>query len=165
MESLFNQLEEAGEEFGLGWFGSYAVNSMRLEKGYKGWGSELTTEITPVEADIERFVDNESSYIGKESVLARKAEGINTKLVLVSVDAGDADCMGNEPALDGDRPMGIVCSGSYGHRTGLSLAFVYVEPQFSEAGSTFDIPILGDKRKATVLDNIPYDPKNLRLRA
>ena len=165
MESLCNQLEEAGEEFGLGWFGSYAVNSMRLEKGYKGWGSELTTEITPVEADIERFVDNESSYIGKESVLARKAEGINTKLVLVSVDAGDADCMGNEPALDGDRPMGIVCSGSYGHRTGLSLAFVYVEPQFSEAGSTFDIPILGDKRKATVLDNIPYDPKNLRLRA
>ena len=165
MESLCNQLEEAGEEFGLGWFGSYAVNSMRLEKGYKGWGSELTTEITPVEADIERFVDNESSYIGKESVLARKAEGINTKLVLVSVDAGDADCMGNEPALDGDRPMGIVCSGSYGHRTGLSLAFVYVEPQFSEAGATFDIPILGDKRKATVLDNIPYDPKNLRLRA
>ena len=165
MESLCNQLEEAGEEFGLGWFGSYAVNSMRLEKGYKGWGSELTTEITPVEADIERFVDNGSSYIGKESVLARKAEGINTKLVLVSVDAGDADCMGNEPALDGDRPMGIVCSGSYGHRTGLSLAFVYVEPKFSEAGSTFDIPILGDKRKATVLDNIPYDPKNLRLRA
>ena len=165
MESLCNQLEEAGEEFGLGWFGSYAVNSMRLEKGYKGWGSELTTEITPVEADIERFVDNESSYIGKESVLARKEEGIKTKLVLVSVDAGDADCMGNEPALDGDRPMGIVCSGSYGHRTGLSLAFVYVEPQFSEAGATFDIPILGDKRKATVLDNIPYDPKNLRLRA
>ena len=165
MESLCNQLEEAGEEFGLGWFGSYAVNSMRLEKGYKGWGSELTTEITPVEADIERFVDNESSYIGKDSVLARKAEGIKTKLVLVSVDASDADCMGNEPALDGDRPMGIVCSGSYGHRTGLSLAFVYVEPQFSEAGSTFDIPILGDKRKATVLDNIPYDPKNIRLRA
>ena len=164
MESLCSQLEEAGEEYGLGWFGSYAVNSMRLEKGYKGWGSELTTEITPVEADIERFVDYDSSFIGKQSVLARKSENISTKLVLVSVNADDADCLGNEPALDGDRPMGIVCSGAFGHRTGLSLAYVYVEPEFADAGATFDIPILGMNRKATVLADAPYDPKNIRLR-
>ncbi len=165
MESLRSQLEQAGEEYGLGWFGSYAVNSMRLEKGYKGWGSELTTEITPVEADIERFVDYDSSFIGKESVLARKSEGIQTKLVLVSVDVDDADCLGNEPALDGDRPMGIVCSGAFGHRSGVSLAYVYVEPQFSDAGTTFEIPILGVRKIATVLDSPPYDPHNVRLRA
>ena len=164
MESLCSQLEEAGEEYGLGWFGSYAVNSMRLEKGYKGWGSELTTEITPVEADIERFVDYDSSFIGKQSVLARKSVKITTKLVLVFVNADDADCLGNEPALDGDRPMGIVCSGAFGHRTGLSLAYVYVEPEFADAGATFDIPILGMNRKATVLADAPYDPKNIRLR-
>ncbi len=165
MGSLCSQLEQAGEEYGLGWFGSYAVNSMRLEKGYKGWGSELTTEITPVEADIERFVDYDSSFIGKECVIARKSEGIETKLVLVSVDADDADCLGNEPALDGDRPMGIVCSGAFGHRTGMSLAYVYVEPQFSDAGATFEIPILGVRKNATVLESPPYDPQNARLRA
>ena len=164
MGLLCSQLEQAGEEYGLGWFGSYAVNSMRLEKGYKGWGSELTTEITPIEADIERFVDYESSFIGKESVLLRKSEGIQTKLVLVSVDADDADCLGNEPALDGDRPMGIVCSGAFGHRTGMSLAYVYVEPQFADAGATFEIPILGVRTTATVLESAPYDPGNLRLR-
>lgn len=165
MESLCSQLEQAGEEYGLGWFGSYAVNCMRLEKGYKGWGSELTTEITPVEADIERFVDYESSFVGKQSVLARKSEGIKTKLVLVSVNVDDADCLGNEPALDGDRPMGIVCSGAFGHRTGVSLAFVYVEPQFARSGATFEVPILGVRRTATVLDLPPYDPQNVRLRA
>lgn len=165
MADLCTALEEAGEEFGVGWFGSYAVNCMRLEKGYKGWGSELTTEITPVEADIERFVDYDSDFIGRDKVLERKATEIATKLVLVSVDADDADCLGNEPALDGDRPMGIVCSGGYGHRVGLSLAYVYVEPQFSSSGSTFEIPIMGARRTATVLAQPPYDPQNQRLRA
>lgn len=165
MSELASALESAGEEFGVGWFGSYAVNCMRLEKGYKGWGSELTTEITPVEADIERFVDFDSEFIGKNSVVKRKNTEISTKLVLVSVDVDDADCLGNEPALDGDRPMGIVCSGGYGYRTGVSLAFVYVEPQFSEAGSTFEIPVLGIRRTAKVLANAPYDPANEKLKA
>ena len=165
MATLCSELESAGEEFGLGWFGSYAVNCMRLEKGYKAWGSELTTEITPVEADIERFVDYDSEFVGRDKVLERKSEGITTKMVLVSVDAVDADCLGNEPALDGDRPMGIVCSGGFGHRTQLSLAFVYVEPQFSEPGTTFEIPILGTRCTATVLAKPPYDPQNKKLRA
>ena len=165
MSELASALESAGEEFGVGWFGSYAVNCMRLEKGYKGWGSELTTEITPVEADIERFVDFDSEFIGKNSVAERRNTVISTKLVLVSVDVDDADCLGNEPALDGDRPMGIVCSGGYGHRTGLSLAYVYVEPQFSNPGARFEIPIMGVRRTATVLAQPPYDPQNQRLRA
>ena len=165
MSELASNIEDAGQQYGLGWFGSYALNAMRLEKGYKGWGSELTTEITPIEADIERFVDFESDFIGKDKVLARKAEGISTKLVLVSVDAHDADCLGNEPAMDGERPMGVVCSGGFGHRTQMSLAFVYVEPEFSAPGSTFDIPILGSTRRATVLAHPPYDPQNDKLKA
>ena len=165
MTDLCTALESAGEEFRVGWFGSYAVNCMRLEKGYKGWGSELTTEITPVEADIERFVDYDSKFIGRDQVLERKGTDIATKLVLVSVDAQDTDCLGNEPALDGDRPMGIVCSGGFGHRTGLSLAFVYVEPKFGVPGAMFEIPLQGVNRTATVLETPPYDPRNERLRA
>ncbi len=165
MSELCAALEQAGEEYGIGWFGLYAMNSMRLEKGYKGWGSELTTEITPVEAGIERFVRYDKPFNGRFNVIERRNGEIATSLVLVSVDADDADCLGNEPALDGDRPMGIVCSGSYGHRTGLSLAYVYVEPQFADPGSSFDIPILGKRRKATVLGEPPFDPRNERMRA
>ncbi len=164
MADLCAALEDAGAELGVGWFGSYAVNCMRLEKGYKGWGSELTTEITPVEADIERFVDYDSEFTGRDKVLERKQSEIDTKLVLVSVAVGDTDCLGNEPALDGERPMGIVCSGGFGHRTGLSLAYVYVEPKFSTPGATFEIPLQGVKRTATVLAEPPYDPQNHRLR-
>ncbi len=165
MADLCDALAREGVKYGASWFGSYAVNSMRVEKGYKGWGSELTTEITPVEADIERFVKYDKEFIGRDSVLKRKAEGVQTKLVLVAVDAFDADCLGNEPALDGDRPMGIVCSGAFGHRTQMSLAFVYVEPKFATPGSTFHIPIMGVRRTATVLKQPPYDPMNRRLRA
>ena len=165
MGHLCSSIWSAGEQHGIGWFGTYAVNSMRLEKGYKAWGSELTTEITPVEADIERFVDGSKEFIGKQATEQRKKDGISTKLVLAQIDANDADCLGNEPALDGDRVMGVVCSGAYGHRTGMSLAYVYVEPEFSSPGDTFHIPVLGSRRSATVLKEPPYDPQNERLRA
>ncbi len=164
MERLCAELQAAGQAHSMGWFGLYAMNSMRLEKGYKGWGSELTTEITPVEAGIERFVRYDKPFIGRDKVIERRDGGISTSLVLVSVAADHADCLGNEPALDGDRPMGIVCSGSYGHRTKTSLAYVYVEPQFADSGSTFDISILGKRCCATVLDEPPFDPGNERLR-
>ena len=165
MPTVCDALESAGDEYGIGWFGLYAMNSMRLEKGYKGWGSELTTEITPVEADIERFVRYDKEFIGRDKVIERRDGDIATSLVLVSVDVDNADCLGNEPAMDGDRPMGIVCSGAFGHRTQLSLAYVYVEPQFASPGSTFEIPVLGHRRKATVLSEPPFDPKNERMRA
>ncbi len=164
MPKLFERLGYEGERFGAGQFGSYAVNSMRLEKGYKAWGSELTTEITPIEADIQQFVKLDKDFIGRDAVIQRKDKGIETKLVLVSVDSDNADCLGNEPAFDGDRPMGIVCSGGYGHRVGMSLAFVYVEPQFSKPGSTFEIGILGTRKTATVLPEAPYDSANERLK-
>ncbi len=165
MSTLWSKIEAAGESHGIGWFGSYAVNSMRLEKGYKAWGSELTTEITPVEADIERFVDYSKPFIGRDAVQARKSGSIITKLVLVKVDADDADCLGNEPAMDKDRAMGIVCSGAFGHRTQTSLAYVYVEPQFASPGAVFDILVFGERLRATVLEKPPYDPSNERLRA
>ena len=165
MSHLCSSIWSAGEQHEIGWFGTYAVNSMRLEKGYKAWGSELTTEITPVEADIERFVDGSKEFIGKQATEQRKKDGISMKLVLAQIDADDADCLGNEPAMDGDRVMGVVCSGAYGHRTGMSLAYVYVEPKFSSPGDTFHIPVLGSRRLATVLKEPPYDPQNERLRA
>ena len=90
-----------------------------------------------------------SHFIGRDKVIERRDGGISTSLVLVSVATDHADCLGNEPALDGDRPMGIVCSGSYGHRTKTSLAYVYVEPQFADPGSMFRYT---DSRKKMLCD-------------
>jgi dimethylglycine dehydrogenase len=135
-----------------------------MEKGYKAWGAELTTEITPVEADIMRFVKLDKDFIGRDAVLARQAQGTRTRLVLLTVDAGDADVLGNEPVYDGERLMGVTTGGAYGHAVGQSLAFAYVEPARAAPGSEVGIDILGERRKATVLAEPPYDPQNKRLR-
>ena len=77
MQSLYEQLHQAGKAYGLTDFGTYTLNSLRMEKAYKAWGLELTTEITPVEADLMRFVDFSKSFIGREATLARKLQTLS----------------------------------------------------------------------------------------
>ena len=167
MADLYDALVEAGEPHGLVHFGSYAMNAMRIEKAYKAWGSELTTEITPIEARLDRFVDFDSDFIGRPAVLARRdqAEPLSMVLVYCEIDATDNDVRGNEPAFDGDTVMGIATSGAYGPTVGKSLAFVYVDPKFESPGSIFEIDMLGERRRATVLAAAAYDPGNEALRA
>jgi dimethylglycine dehydrogenase len=166
METLYDAIMAAGEEYGIANFGTYAVNAMRMEKAYKAWGAELTTEITMIEADMDRFVDfDKGEFIGRDATLARKEKGIETKLVYVSVDTDDADPAGNEPVFDGDRIIGVTTGGAYGFSVGRSLAFAYVEPDYASPGSEFDISILGSRRRATVLAGPAYDPDNQRLRS
>ncbi len=166
MEKLYDLIMVAGEEFGIANFGTYAVNAMRMEKAYKAWGAELTTEITMVEADMDRFVDSDKAdFIGRQATLERAGQGIETKLVYVSVDTEDADPIGNEPVYDGDRLIGVTTGGAYGFTVAKSLAFAYVEPAYASPGSQFDIRIIGENRRATVLAEPAYDASNQRLRS
>ncbi|MDP7192488.1 MAG: glycine cleavage T C-terminal barrel domain-containing protein, partial [Arenicellales bacterium] len=79
-------------------------------------------------------------------------------------DADDADPMGNEPVLDGDTIIGVTTSGGYGHAVQKSLAFAYVNSGYESAGATFDVRILGERRKATVLAEAAWDSTNERLK-
>ena len=99
MEALYDALMDAGAAHGIVNFGLYAMNAMRMEKGYKGWGAELTTEVTPVEAGLERFVKLDKDFIGAGVVKARQERDAGIRLVYCTVDAADADAMGNEPVL------------------------------------------------------------------
>jgi dimethylglycine dehydrogenase len=166
MEKLYDLIMAAGEEFGIANFGTYAVNAMRMEKAYKAWGAELTTEITMVEADMDRFVDSDKAdFIGRQATLERAGQGIETKLVYVSVETEDADPIGNEPVYDGERIIGVTTGGAYGFTVAKSLAFAYVEPAYASPGSQFDIRIIGENRRATVLAEPAYDASNQRLRS
>ncbi len=165
MTELYGAVQEAGVEHGLVDFGLYAMNSMRLEKAYKAWGAELTTEITMIEADMERFVDFDKTFIGRQATLARRARGVSTQVVYLEVDAADADPMGNEAVYDGERLIGITTSGAFGHTVGTSLAFAYVEPAYTAPGAEMDVIVLGERRPARVLAEPAFDPKNERLRA
>ncbi|MYE57167.1 MAG: aminomethyltransferase, partial [Acidimicrobiaceae bacterium] len=168
LAELYDAVVAAGAPHGLVHFGSYAMNVMRIEKAYKAWGSELTTEITPIEARLERFVDLDRPFIGRDATVARRAQAEPLSMVLVycEVDATDNDVRGNEPAFDADgNVMGIATSGTWGHTVGRSLAFVYVAPEFEAPGSTFELDLLGERRVATVLAEPAYDPANLAPRA
>ena len=162
---LYAAIQDAGEGLGLVDFGSYAMNVMRIEKAYKAMGSELTTEITPVEANIERFVDYGKEFQGKEATVARQSTALALVCVYGELDADGADCRGNEPIYSGERVIGLTTAGAYGHTVGKSLFFAYVEPEFEAAGSEFEILVMDDRRSATVLAEAAWDPKSERLRS
>lgn len=167
MATLYDALVESGDPHGMVHYGSYAMNAMRIEKGYKAWGSELTTEITPVEARLNRFVNMNKDFLGKSVVEERFAlppAELSMVLVYCEVDADDTDCRGNEPIHDGDRLVGITTSGTYGHSVGKSLAFAYVDPSHETPGTSFDITLMGERRQATVLAEPVCDPNNEKLR-
>jgi dimethylglycine dehydrogenase len=166
MPALYEAVWAAGEEFAIADVGTYAVNSLRLEKAYKGWGAELTNEITLIEADMERFVKfDKDDFTGRAATLQRKQDGVSMRLVYCRLEARDHDAHGGEAVSRDGRVIGITTSGGWGHYTKTSLAFAYVAPEFADPGAVFDIEILGDAIKATVLEAPVHDPLNARLRA
>jgi len=164
LPALFDALEAAGRPHGLGFYGAYAANAMRLEKGYRAWGSDLTTERTPLESGLAAFVKPDGRrFPGREAMLARQGERA-WRSVLLEVDAGQTDPFHAHPVRQGGRVVGIVTSGGFGHRTGRALALALLrEPLSSDDG--LSVEILGRACPARVLDRPPFDPDNTRLRS
>jgi dimethylglycine dehydrogenase len=166
MPKVFDALMAAGKAHGIRLFGTYAMNSLRMEKAYRGWGSELTTEIDMIEASMERFLRLEKEdFIGKAPTLSNKQRGPRMKLVYMEVANTDSDCMGNEPVYAGEKVVGVTTSGAFGHKTGKSLAFAYVPPEMTAPGTHFEILVFGERRKARIIPESIWDPANERLKA
>jgi len=174
LAELYDAVRAAGEAHGIADFGTYAVDSLRLEKAYKGWGAELTNEVTPVEAGLGRFfAERKPEFTGKAATIkARQTGGIGQRLVYLTVAPGDCDIAGGEPVFaagDGDaganKPIGVTTSGGYGHYTGASLGFAYIDAEFAAPGTPLTVELLGQRRRATVTPDAVWDPKNARLRA
>jgi dimethylglycine dehydrogenase len=157
---LFDALEAAGTPHGLGFYGAYAANSMRLEKGYRGWGADLTTERSPLESGLGAFTKAEGrAFPGRGGLLTRSNDWHS---VLLQVEEGPTDPFYAHPVWQGGRIIGIVTSGGFGHRVGHALALALLREPLS--GEPLCIEILGQRRTATVLARPPFDPDNARLR-
>jgi dimethylglycine dehydrogenase len=142
------------------------MNSLRMEKSYRGWGSELTTEIDMFEASMERFIRlDKPDFIGKAATLSKHQRGPRMKLVSLEIANTDSDCVGNEPVYSGDKIIGLTTSGSYGHAVNKSLAFAYVDPGATAIATGFEVLMFGEKRKAKIVTESPWDPTNARLKA
>ena len=156
---VFLALEAAGTMHHIGYYGAFAANSMRLEKGYRGWGADLTTERSPLEAGLASFVRTEDAdYTGRDAMLAKQNPW---DIILLEIEAGELDPFYAHTLWQGEQAVGIVTSGAHGHRTGKTLALAYLRDARARDGLT--ISLLGQHRAAHILEDPPYDPGNLRL--
>jgi dimethylglycine dehydrogenase len=165
---LFDTVFEAGKEYGVGMVGMRAMESLRMEKSYRMWGSDMTRDYTPFEASLDRFVRmNKGAFIGREALERQLAAGVPHRFVTLEAhEVGDADPLGNEPIFAHDgRIVGRATSGYYGHTIKKSLAIGYVLPEYAAVGTELQMEILGLRRRATVLVESPFDPDNRELKA
>jgi len=163
--ALFDALTQAGREYGLRQIGGRALNSMRVEKSFGSWAREFRPIYGPFEAGLGRFVDfTKGEFIGRSAAADEKASGGKLRLVTFKVDAGDADALGDEPVWHEGKVVGWVTSGAFGHRVGDSIALGYIPKELAAAASGFEIEIIGERRKATLLSQAPYDPAGARMR-
>ena len=163
--SVYNALMEAGADSDIRMIGMHAMDSMRLEKGYLAWKSEMNLHHTPLETNVAWTVKLDKDFIGKKGILKQKEDGIPLKLVCLVVDATDSDPWGYNPILKDGNRIGMTSSGGYGHRVEKSIAMGYVKPEFAKAGTKMDVEILGRARSAEVVTMPLYDPKNEKMKS
>ncbi|WP_425079009.1 FAD-dependent oxidoreductase [Ruegeria denitrificans] len=159
---VYNALWAAGEAYGITDYGSFAMNVMRMEKGFKGAG-ELTNEVTLAEADVLRFARTDKDYLGKDKTLNTDLPWICAYL---SIEPdGEIDGHGGEAVLLDGRVVGSTASVAYGHTVGKILAFAYLKPEAAKAGTQLEVVIHGQPRAARVLGEPAYDPDSLLPRS
>lgn len=148
-------------------FGMKALNCLRVEKGYKAWKGDLSTDYTALELGLERFIDWDKAFPGKSALLAERTRGPAKRFVTLSLEnecAADAPPMSNIWA-DGVR-VGETTSGAWGYRVGASLALGMVRADLAVTGTQVQVEIFGQMVAATVQGDGPlWDPDNLRIRA
>ncbi len=163
---LFDLLLEAGEAHGIRPFGSRALNGLRVEKQYGSWARDYRPLYGPVEMRLDRFVayGKPADFIGKEAALRERDTGGAVRLCFFSVDADDADAMGDEPIWRGGEVVGAVTSGGYAHWSGVSVACGYVPKELAAEEDGWEIELLGDRRPARLQMQPLFDPQGGAMR-
>ena len=164
MAPIYEKILEAGAVP----FGMYALNSLRIEKGYRAWKCDLSTDYTLLEGGLERFVkfDKPQDFIGRTALLSEKQQGRKKAFCTLVIDAGDADAPYMSTIWRNGEIVGETTSGAYGYRVDASVALAMVRTDLATEGMTLEVEIYGEKRKAVVQKDQPlWDPENTRLRA
>jgi dimethylglycine dehydrogenase len=165
--AVFDAIWKAGQPFGLRPFGMFALDSLRLEKGYRAWKGDLSTGYTILQGGLDRFVKWEKEdFVGKGALAAEKQAGVSKRFATLTVDAGDYDAPYMSTIWLGDTIVGETTSGGYGHRVGKSIALGMLRSDLHESGTRLEIEIFGQRHAATVHADEPlWDPQNERIRA
>jgi dimethylglycine dehydrogenase len=148
-------------------FGMFALNSLRLEKGYRAWKGDLSTDYTVLQGGLDRFVHwDKPAFRGKQALENERQQGVSKRFVTLTIDAGDCDAPYMSTLWHGGQVVGETTSGGWGHRIGKSIALGMLRTDLTEPGTTLEVEIFGERFAATVQPDQPlWDPANERLRA
>jgi glycine cleavage system aminomethyltransferase T len=167
---VYDALMEAGQEFGIANAGHYAINSLRLEKGYRAWGADISPDDTALEAGLGFALAWNKSipFIGREGLLKQKQTGVKRQLVIFTLKDPEPMLWGGEPIHRDGKTVGYTTSGSYAHSLGAAIAMGYVNhsegvnAEFIKAGN-YEISINGRRYAAMPHLRAPYDPERARI--
>ena len=161
---LWSDLWSAGREVGLVAGGYRAIESMRLEKGYRVWGSDLTAETNPYEAGLGFCVklDKPGGFEGREALVAARERGLTRKLSAIVLDDPRDVVVGSEPVRANGRVTGRITSGGYGYSAGQSIAYAYLAAADAVPGTPVDIDLFGNWVCGTVVAEPVFDSKDGR---
>jgi 4-methylaminobutanoate oxidase (formaldehyde-forming) len=171
MLGVYDEIVAAGKSFDLVHAGYHALNSLRMEKGYRHWSHDITDEDTPLESGLGFTVkfDKPSGFIGRDALLAQKEYGVSKRLLQFKLQDPDPLIYHNEPIWRNDEIVGHITSGAYGHSLGASigLGYVHVEPKDPASAALdgdFEIEIAGTRFTADASLKPMQDPTNERIR-
>jgi len=163
-QRLWDVLWEAGQPFGVIAAGRAAFSSLRLEKGYRSWGSDMTTEHDPYQAGLSFAVNTaKETFVGKEALQGRTEEGSARRLRCLTIDNRQSIVLGKEPVFYKEECVGYVTSAAYGYTVGKPIAYSYL-PASVNIGDAVEIEYFGKRIAATVSAEPLYDPEMKRLR-
>jgi 4-methylaminobutanoate oxidase (formaldehyde-forming) len=167
---LYDAIMSAGKDLGAVNAGHYAINSLRLEKGYRAWGAELSPDDSPLEAGLGFALDWSKPFLGRDVLLKQKGSILKRQLVIFVLEDPGPTLWGSEPIYRDGRPVGYTTSGSYGHTLGGGIAMGYVNTpegvnaEFIKSGR-FEINVSGERFHAGAHLRAPYDPERKRILA
>ncbi|MCA3445961.1 MAG: GcvT family protein [Rhodobacter sp.] len=165
--SVWDRVMDAGKGHGLRPFGMFALNSLRIEKGYRAWKGDLSTDYTVLQGGLERFVDwTKPDFRGKAALAAEKQRGASKRFVTLTAWVGDCDPPYMSTLWHEGRVVGETTSACWGHRVDGCVALGMLRADLAEPGTALEIEVFGTRHPATVQgDGALWDPQNERLRA
>ncbi|MCJ7993917.1 FAD-dependent oxidoreductase [Rhizobium cremeum] len=164
---VFDAVWMAGKSHGLKPFGMEALDCLRVEKGYRAWKGDLSTDYTVLQGGLDRFIDwSKPDFKGRAALLAEKQRGVSKRFVTLVVEADDCDAPYMSTLWHGGKVVGETTSGNWGYRVGKSIALGMLRADLCEPGTEVEVEIFGDRFNAVVQpDQAVWDASNERLKA
>jgi 4-methylaminobutanoate oxidase (formaldehyde-forming) len=164
--ALWDLLWESGLGHGMLACGYRAIDALRIEKGYRVWGADMTPEETPDEAGLAFAVKlDKGEFKGRQALLASRAEEPERRLCCLALADPRSVCLGSEPVRIGNQVVGRVTTGGYGFAVERSIAYAYLPASAAVPGTAVEVEVFGEWVVAEVSAEPSWDPSGARIRA